>query len=73
MSIVARIMEEEIYVSIKVKDAVFVEDNPEMALFKLRHLNDLLEFERLAYAEHLATLFEMIGEEAFKTISAILK
>jgi len=52
-----------------VKEAIFIEDKPETALFKLKNFSELLEVERLAYSEHLSELFEIIGEEAFKNIS----
>ncbi len=68
-NIVAKITEEEIFVQIKVKEAIFIEDKPETALFKLKNFSELLEVERLAYSEHLSELFEIIGEEAFKNIS----
>lgn len=66
------------FIEIKLKEKqvetpIFITDNAEIALHKLKCFAELNNKERLAYANHIAELFEMIGDDAFRNIGFIFK
>ncbi|CAK62174.1 unnamed protein product (macronuclear) [Paramecium tetraurelia] len=74
--IMRSILKEESMINITLKpieQEVFLTEDPQVALIKLKCFQELINKERLAYAEHLAEVFEMIGDDAYRNLGFILK
>ncbi|CAK70915.1 unnamed protein product (macronuclear) [Paramecium tetraurelia] len=70
------ILKEESMINITLKpleQEVFLAEDPQTALLKLKCFQELINKERLAYAEHLAEVFELIGDDAYRNLGFILK
>ncbi|CAD8133779.1 unnamed protein product [Paramecium octaurelia] len=74
--IMKSILKEESMINITLKpleQEVFLAEDPQAALLKLKCFQELINKERLAYAEHLAEVFELIGDDAYRNLGFILK